>query len=49
MVDLLEDFVEGVNRLRLDFAIAIGTSIVVALLLLVIATAFERWLARRGP
>ena len=48
-VDLLEDFVDGVNRLRLDFAIAIGTSIVVALLLLIIATAFERRMARRGP
>ena len=47
-IGLLEDFVEGVNRLRLDFAIAIGTSIVVALLLLFIATVFERWLARRG-
>jgi len=47
--DLLDDFVEGVNRLRLDFAVAIGTSIVVALLLLIIATVFERRLARRGP
>jgi hypothetical protein len=48
-VELLEDFVDGVNRLRLDFAIAIGTSMVVALLLLIIATAFERRMARRGP
>jgi hypothetical protein len=48
-VELLENFVDGVNRLRLDFAIAIGTSIVVALLLLMIATAFERRMARRGP
>jgi hypothetical protein len=48
-VGLLEDFVEGVNRLRLDFAIAIGTSVLVGLLLLVVATVFERWLARRGP
>jgi hypothetical protein len=46
---LLTEFVERVNRLRLDFVIAIATSIVVAILLLVAAAMFERRLALRGP
>ncbi|MBX9590710.1 MAG: hypothetical protein K2X43_15485 [Hyphomonadaceae bacterium] len=46
---LLHDFVEGVARLRLDFAVAMGTSVVLAIVLFGAATLFEGWLARRGP
>jgi hypothetical protein len=47
--DLLAEFAERVERLRLDFLIAIATSVVVAALLFIMATLFERRLALRGP
>jgi hypothetical protein len=46
---LLAEFAERVDRLRLDFVIAIATSVVVAVLLLIVAALFERRLALRGP